>query len=235
LFDVHAPPGGNRPHDPFTQVAGAVHWAFVVHVLLHADVAVSQRPGAHPVIAGVTQVPVPLHVDGGVRVDAVEQLATMHWVPEAKRAHCPAAHCPVVPQVDCAWTAHSRCGSAPLLTLLQFPVVPARLQAWQAVLQALLQQTPCAQKLLAHSVAAEQTAPNAFNPQLLIIPFMPQMFGEMHCALVVHEPKHLLALQWYGLHAAAGGLMHWPDALQVDGPVYTSVTQVSGAQTVSIA
>ena len=45
------------------------------------------------------------------------------------------------------------------------------------------------------------------------------VLGPMHCALVVHEPKHLVALQWYGLHGLAGGLMHWPESLQVEGPV----------------
>jgi hypothetical protein len=57
-------------------------------------------------------------------------------------------------------------------------------------------------------VPAEQAAPGGLRPQLLIIPSMPQVFGEMHCALVVHEPKHLVALQWKGKHGFAGGLMH---------------------------
>ncbi len=69
------------------QVAGAVHWALVVHVLLQFRVVVSQRPGAQLAMPGVTQVPVPLHAEGGVRVEAVGQLGAAHCVPAAKRAH----------------------------------------------------------------------------------------------------------------------------------------------------
>jgi hypothetical protein len=99
---VQAPPTPTSPHDPLTQVAGAVHCALVVQVLLHVSVVASQRPGAQLVFAGVVHVPLPLHVDGGTRVEAFMQLGARHWVPEAQRAHCPAAHWPVVPQVDCA-------------------------------------------------------------------------------------------------------------------------------------
>ena len=212
-----------------------MHCALVVQVLLQVSDVASQRPGAQFAFPGVTQVPVPLQVDGGCRVDAVGQLAATHCVPDARTAHCPAAHWPVVPQVACAWTAHMPCGSAPLFTLVQMPFVAGKLQAWQAVLHALLQQTPCAQKLLRHSLPAEHVAPGGLRPQLLIIPFMPQTRGDTHWASVVHELKHLVALQWYGKQGVAGGLRHWLEALQVDGPVYTSVTQVSGLQTVPVA
>jgi hypothetical protein len=72
--------------------------------------------------------------------------------------------------------------------------MPARLQARQAVLQALLQQTPCAQKLLAQSAAPEQAAPSGLRPQLLTMPFIPQMAGARHCVLLVHAVKQRLAL-----------------------------------------
>jgi hypothetical protein len=101
----------------------------------------------------------------------------------------------LVPQVDAACVAQIRCGSAPLLTKVQVPVLPARLQAWQKLLQELLQHTPSAQKLLRHSLAAEQDAPGGFRPQLLMTPFIPQVLGAMHIALLVHEPKHWVALQ----------------------------------------
>lgn len=146
-------------------------------------------------VVAATQVPVPLHMEAGARVEAVGQLAATHCVPEAQRAHCPAAHCPVVPQVVAACTAHSPCGSTPVATFEQLPTVPARLQDLQAVLQAPLQQTPWAQKVLAHSLPPEQAAPFGFRPQLLIIPFIPQMLGVMQSALVVQAPKHLVALQ----------------------------------------
>ena len=56
-------------------------------------------PGAQLIVAGVTQVPVPLQVEAGARVEVVGQLAATHWVPEVQRAQAPAVHDPVVPQV----------------------------------------------------------------------------------------------------------------------------------------
>jgi hypothetical protein len=53
-----------------------VQSAFVVHVFTHT--APAQRPGAQFMVAGATQVPVPLQVDAGARVDAVGQLAATH-------------------------------------------------------------------------------------------------------------------------------------------------------------
>jgi hypothetical protein len=86
-------------------------------------------------------------------------------------------------------------GSGPLATFVQLPTVPFRLHARHAPPQALLQQTPSAQKLLPHSFADEHVAPSGFKPHELMTPFMPQMFGVMHSALVLHEVKHLPTLQ----------------------------------------
>jgi hypothetical protein len=186
---------GSRPHDVPTHIAGGVHWLAppTMHVFTQVNVVMSQRPGAQLVTAGVLHVPMPLQVEGGFRVEVVGHAAGMHWVPEGWKAQAPLAHCPVVPQLVAAVVAQRP--SAPELMLLQLPTVPARLQALQAAVQAALQQTPCAQKLLLHSLAAEHEAPFGFRPQLLIMPFMPQMFGVMHWALVVQAVKHLLALQ----------------------------------------
>jgi hypothetical protein len=86
---------------------------------------------------------------------------------------------------------------------------PLRLQAVHGEPQAVVQQTPCAQMLLTHSVPTEHAAPAGFNPQLLIMPFLPQMLGAMHSTLLaVHAEKHLVALQWYGLHGMAAGFTH---------------------------
>jgi hypothetical protein len=197
LGAVQEPPAACRPHEPPTQVAGGVHCAFVVHVFTQVSVVASHRPGAQFAFAGVTHIPVPLHIAGGVRVDAVGQVAGAHCVPAAYRAHCPAAHWPVVPQVAIACAAHMPCGSGPLATLVHVPIDPFRLQAVQAAPQAVVQQTPWAQMLVAHSAPVEQEAPGGFNPQLLIMPFMPQKAGEMHSTLLaVHAVKHLVALQW---------------------------------------
>jgi hypothetical protein len=197
LFTVHDPPLGSKPHDVPTHIAGAVHWlaAPTVQVFTQVSVVASQRPGAQFATAGVLHVPVPLQVEGGRRVEAVGHAAGRHWVPAAWNAQAPPAHWPVVPQLVAAVVGHRPPGSAPEFTLVQLPTVPARLQALQAAVQAALQHTPCAQKVLLHSAPAEHEAPFGFKPQLLIIPFMPQMFGVMHWALVVQAVKHLLALQ----------------------------------------
>lgn len=198
LLVVHEPPLGSRPHEPFTHIAGEVHWGgvvvAVVQLLVQFNVVVSHLPGAQLVFAGVTHVPVPLQAEGGRRVDAVGQAAGKHWVPDGWKAHAPPAHCPVVPQELAAVEAQRP--SPPELMLLQTPTEPARLHALQAAVQAALQQTPWAQKLLLHSFPAEHVAPFGFRPQLLIMPFMPQMLGAMHWALVVQAVKQRLALQW---------------------------------------
>ena len=92
MVALQGPPVACSPQDPATQVAGAVHCALVVQVLLQVKVVASQRPGTQLVTAGVTQVPVPLHSDGGVRVDTVAQAGARHWVLVLQRAHWPAAH-----------------------------------------------------------------------------------------------------------------------------------------------
>jgi len=102
---------------------------------------------------------------------------------------------PVVPQPLCAVAMQMPCGSAPLCTSLQVPAEPGRLQAVQAPVQALSQHLPCAQWVLEHSLSLEQSAPRGFGPQELMFPFMPQLFGGMHCSLLVQAPKHLVELQ----------------------------------------
>jgi hypothetical protein len=59
------------------------------------------------------------------------------------------------------------CGSAAAsATGEQVPREVERAQLWQAPVQAVEQQTPSAQKSLAHSLAAAQGWPSAFGPQL---------------------------------------------------------------------
>jgi hypothetical protein len=137
------------PHDPFTQVLGAVQSAFVVHVFTHIKALVSQRPGAQFTLPGVTQVPLPSHFDCGLTAGSggppVTQLAALQTVLDENLAHWPAAHAPVVPQVVWAWVAHLPCGSLPLCTSLHLPSDPFRLHALHASVQALSQHLPWAQ------------------------------------------------------------------------------------------
>ena len=75
---MHDPPFGSSPHEVPTQVAGAVHIVLVVQLLTQVRVALSQRPGAQFAVAGVGQLPLPSHVEGGRRVEAVRQAAAKH-------------------------------------------------------------------------------------------------------------------------------------------------------------
>jgi hypothetical protein len=75
---------------------------------------------------------------------------------------------PVVPQLAAPWSVHFPAGSVPLAaTGEQTPAGPDddAPQDIQVPLQAVLQQTPWAQKVLRHSVPPEQTAPFGLSPQ----------------------------------------------------------------------
>jgi hypothetical protein len=63
-------------------------------------------------------------------------------------------------------SVHWLSGSFPAGTTEQVPFEPVRLQAMQVLLQALLQQTPCAQWLEPQSESAAQALPGVFLPQL---------------------------------------------------------------------
>ena len=159
---MQAPPRGTSPQLLPTQVAGAVHWFAIDGSQLLTQAAPSHRPGAQFMLVGVTHVPLPLQVEAGTSVDVPMQLAALQFVPDGWTAHRPPAHWPVVPHVVAVWTGHRL--SAPDCTGEQVPRVAARLQDWQAPVQALLQQTPCAQKLLPHSSAAAHGWPSPFLP-----------------------------------------------------------------------
>jgi hypothetical protein len=78
---VQGPPIGCKPQVRLPpQVAGAkqlVAWLAVVQLVLHAPP--QHVYGAQLVGAGVTHVPVPLHVEAAMRIGAVgEQLAATH-------------------------------------------------------------------------------------------------------------------------------------------------------------
>jgi len=87
---------------------------------------------------------------------------------------------------------------------------------WQLPLQALSQQTPCAQRVDAHSAPAEHDAPTFFLPHELPL----QTFGERQLPFVIVQAlKHAEPLQTYGLQGSESGATHWPVALHVDGGV----------------
>ena len=103
----------------------------------------------------------------------------------------------------------------PVATFVHVPSVPLSEQDLHEASQVVLQQTPCAQKFEAHSVADEHGAPGSFLPHELLL----QTLGATQLAAVVHESKHLLPLQANGVQTRVFGETHWPVLLQVGGPV----------------
>ena len=202
-----------RPQKPPVQTAGDWQSASAMHDGLQA--AVPQRYGKQGIGLGVTQVPAPSQADSGVkRLVVVGQVADRQGVPDAYRWQAPLSHLPLVPQVDGSAVWHIPAGSGdPVATFEQTPGVPA-VHDLHAELQAVSQQTPCAQKLLRHSAAAEHAAPLSLRPQLLAA----QVNGTTHWLLLVQALKQRAApLQMYGLHGIRTGASHWPLALQVEG------------------
>ena len=77
-------------------------------------------------------------------------------------------------------------------------------QDWHAPVQALLQQIPWAQVLLAHSVPFEQDAPSPFRPQLELM----QTLGEAHCASFEQLERQRVPVHMFGKHASGAGVAH---------------------------
>jgi len=191
-FSAQVAPGDLRPHRPAAQTAGAAQSASTVQVALHA--ATPHANGKHDVAMGVTQAPAPSHVAPGVKVVLVAgQLGTPHGVPCAYFWHAPAAHMPLVPHVVASVTAHVPDGSgAPVATSPQMPMAPVSAHERQASMQAVAQQTPCAQKPEPHSDLSEQKAPLPFLPQELLAS---QTLGARHSALLPQSAKQRAPLQ----------------------------------------
>ena len=82
---------------------------------------------------------------------------------------------------------------------------------------AVAQQTPCAQKLDAHSVAAVQVCPSGFFEHVPPL----QTLGAAQSAFVVHVVLHAFAVvsQTYGLHDELAAVAHMPVPLHRRGGV----------------
>jgi len=86
---------------------------------------------------------------------------------------------------------------------VQTPSMPA-MHDLHEVLQEVSQQTPCAQKVLRHSLGAEQEAPFSLRPH----EFAAQVNGGTHWLFAVHALKQRVPLQMNGLHATESGATH---------------------------
>jgi hypothetical protein len=98
---------------------------------------------------------------------------------------------PSVPQLGAPWLLHWPSGSCPAGTVEHVPPVPLSAHDMQVPLQVVLQQTPCAQTRLSHSVPAAHAAPSGLPPQLLAVHTLPLV----QSADVVHDAWQLLPPQ----------------------------------------
>jgi hypothetical protein len=146
--------------------------------------------GEHEAVVPATHAPAPLQVEALVWVLPLHDWARQ-TVPEAQSWHAPLWHVPSVPQVAAAVAMHTPRGSAvPFVAVLQVPFTPpvrSAEQAWQAPVQATLQQTPSTQKPLVHWLLPVHVAP--FAP--LATHVTPkQKCAAAHCASVVQLVLH---------------------------------------------
>ena len=139
------------------------------------------------------QAPTPSQVDPAVDgFVATLHVGSLQTVPRAYFWHTPAWHFPVVPQPALPMSLQIPAGSAlPVGVLLHVPTVPGNAQDRHEPLHPELQQTPCAQKLDWHSVAAEHAAPSGFLPHWLTL----HTRGDWQFVSAVQAPKHAEPLQ----------------------------------------
>jgi len=158
------------------------------------------------------QAPAPSQMGAGVTLKKPLHVAAPQAVPAARTAQAPARHIPVWPQGDCALAAQTPWGSGvPSLTARQVPTLPPTLQAVQAPLQVVSQQTPCAQWVELHSEPALHAWPLFLSPHEPLVQTKPAA----HSALVEQLAKHLVPVQTNGLQPRVVGVAHCPAAVQV--------------------
>ena len=125
-----------------------------------------QVNGKQLAAAGTQQVPAPSQVPAPVKVaPGTGQEAFEQAVPDGYFWQAPAWHLPSVPQEVGPWSAHRASGSgSPVGTGVHEPMLPLIAQETHEPVQALAQQTPCAQCWDWHSVPVEQNAPLGLVP-----------------------------------------------------------------------
>ena len=127
---------------------------------------------------------------------------------------------------------HWPSGSWPAATSVQVPAVPESAHDRQLPVQAEMQQAPCSQKPLAHSVAAAQVAPLGFFEQ--VVPL--QTLGETQSAVVAQLVRQLpLAPHTYAPQVVAVVVRQVPAPSQVRAGVNVVPLQVDAAQVVPMA
>lgn len=120
---------------------------------------------------------------------------------------------PSRPQVEALLAAHwvAGVGAWPSGTGVQVPMLLVSAQDMQVPLQAVLQQTPCAQKLEAHAEPVVQGAPGGSLPQLLLV----QELGETQSAFVEQVVLQAPVPHWNGSHMTVVAARQTPAPSQV--------------------
>jgi hypothetical protein len=168
-------------------------------------------------------VPEPSQRPASICVDPVQV-----WVPQARpgayNRHAPAPlQEPSVPQFAWPASAHWLSGSVLAGMAVQAPRLPVRPHDVQIPVHGPAQQTPCWHAPDAHSVAAAQSVPLTFLPQ--IVPL--QTFPFEQSAVVVHDVRHApVAPQPYGSQGCCTPRTHMPAPSQRPGRVAVPVAQV---------
>jgi hypothetical protein len=123
---------------------------------------------------------------------------------------------PSVPQVEAPWSLQPPLGSvAPLTTLVHAPSVADSAHDWQVPAQAVLQQTPCAQKPETHSAPVAHARPLTLSPH---DPFV-QTAGEAQSASEVQVPLQTPVPHRNGKQDPVAGVTHAPAPSHVEVPV----------------
>ena len=132
-----------------------------------------------------------MQVRAGVNV-VPEHDAARQVVPVTYSRQAPAPlQVPSVPQLAAPASVHWFSGSRPMATLVQVPSVPAIAHDLHVAVQAVAQQIPWAQMLLAQSLFAVQVAPLG---RLVHTP-VEQMFGETQSVSALHVVLHAFVPQ----------------------------------------
>jgi hypothetical protein len=135
---------------------------------------------------------------------------------------------PSRPQVEAAAIVHwvAGVGAAPAGTGEQVPALLVSAHDMQAPAQALLQQTPWAQKPDWQAEAAVQVAPGGSLPQLLLT----QELGATQSVLVMQVVLQAVPPHWKGSHIDVVAARQLPAPSQVRADVSVDPLQDGGAQ-----
>ena len=139
---------------------------------------------------------------------------------------------PSAPQVEAADIVHwvAGVGVWPAGTGEQVPALLVSAQDMQVPVQALLQQTPCAQKPDWQAAAAEQGAPGGSFPQLPLV----QELGATQSLLVVQVILQAPVPHWKGSHSVEVTVLQFPVPSQVRAGVSVSPLQLCATQVVPL-